>query len=245
MRNMLIICLTVFFVSLVKAQKPEIRKSFMHRGQSFDLIIIKTFSNPKLQVSFFDNEQKIPDVEVATLDTLSMFVTASIVDSSCNPLGLYINNGKEIHKLNSDSVGKGNFFLPENGILSISEGNRFEILKSKAFKSENDVRYAIQTGPLLVNYGKINPLFGINSTNKNMRCGVGIFVKDTEEYIVFARPNVAINYYDFASLFLNEFHCTIALNLESGSNATMHLPGMDNFSIDGSICRYLKIKFSD
>jgi uncharacterized protein YigE (DUF2233 family) len=210
------------------------------------LLIVKSKLSTSTTVVFFDNIQKLNDAELFSFDTTAFAITASIVDSSCKPLGLFVNNGTEISKINYDTMGVGNFFMPENGILCYTLDNQFKIERSKTFHSNTNIKHAVQTGPLLIWNFKINPSFGVSSKNKNIRCGVGMFTKNGEEYIVFVKSIIPVNYFDFASLFQDEFQCNIALTMESGNNAAMTLPGLStSIGIQNVICRYLKISFTD
>ncbi|MFX4978978.1 phosphodiester glycosidase family protein, partial [Acinetobacter baumannii] len=83
------------------------------------------------------------------------------------PVGLYIEQERQIQPLNEDN-GWGNFFLQPNGVLAWNKRRAIvlatEQYKAKAFQSD----YATQSGPMLVINGKINPLFLANSDSKKI-----------------------------------------------------------------------------
>ena len=153
----------------------------------------------------------------------SMFfaVTASIVDSGCRTLGLYIENGNKLKDLNLGQ-GNGNFYL-KPGVFAIAK-NKISIVESGVFKDSANHLYAIQSGPMLIVNNTINAAFDKNSKNRNIRCGVGIYTENNEAYLVFIKSLGPVSFYDFSRLFKEKFNCTDALCLESGSNCSMHLP---------------------
>lgn len=230
----------------VYCQHFEEKKASDFKTDKYDIFIIKKALLEKANTAFVLNDLNKNEIEFfKNISDSSYFaITASIVDSTCTPLGLFINNGKEINKINLIKSGKGNFFMPENGILQLSYKNLFSIVRSKFYSPDTSIRLAVQTGPLLIWDGGLNAGFDPNSKNKNIRCGVGIFSLKGEEYIIFAKSLTPVTFYNFASLFRDAYQCHTALNIESGTSCSMHLPGGSTFYSDSNIiCRYLKINF--
>jgi len=124
------------------------------------------------------------------------------------PLGLYIEDGKTIRQLNTRS-GSGNFYMEPNGVFCIKSDHTCEIIKTKDFNKKN-VQYATQSGPMLVINGKINPLFTQNSSNINIRNGVGL---SSDNKTIFVISKIPVNFYDFAAFF-QELGCVNALYLD-------------------------------
>ncbi len=149
---------------------------------------------------------------------------------SYQPVGLYIEKGKVLQNINLKSE-KGNFFMQPNGVFGISKNGTAHIFTSQQFNEnwEENLQYATQSGPMLLIEGKIHPKFGKNSVNKNIRSGVGIIDSKT---LVFAISNEPVNFYDFASLFLEEFGCQNALYLD-GVISEMYLPELGRFDSTG------------
>ena len=48
-----------------------------------------------------------------------------------SPKGLYIENKKEIQILDTKMVGYGNFYLQPNGVLSVDENHRVDIVQTQ------------------------------------------------------------------------------------------------------------------
>ncbi|WP_238586903.1 phosphodiester glycosidase family protein [Chryseobacterium sp. Leaf405] len=113
------------------------------------------------------------------------------------PKGLYIENFKTLHPIDTLS-GAGNFYLKPNGIFYITKSNTVEIIPTENFKQNSPIKFAIQSGPMLINKGKINLIFQQNSNNLNIRNGAGILKNGN---IIFAMSKKEINFYNFALFF--------------------------------------------
>lgn len=129
--------------------------------------------------------------------------------STGRPVGLYIQEGKEIEKLNTDKNQKGNFFLQPNGVFSETISHQFKVSKTTDFNPKN-IYNATQSGPLLVYNDTINPLFNPKSKNLNIRNGVG--VKENGN-VLFAISTEPVTFYEMAQLFKNH-NCPNALYLD-------------------------------
>jgi uncharacterized protein YigE (DUF2233 family) len=148
------------------------------------------------------------------------------VDGS--PLGLYISEKKQITPLNTRS-GDGNFYLKPNGVFYISTSNRGFVCKSEDFRNEGKVRYATQSGPMLLIEGKIHPEFKEASANVNIRNGVGILANGD---VLFAMSKTPVNFYEFANWFKMQ-GCTNALYLDGAVSRT-YLPEKNWVQTDGN-----------
>jgi len=144
------------------------------------------------------------------------------------PLGLYIENFKTIKKLNT-SKGSGNFYMEPNGVFYIDANNSAYICKTSDFGDANNVKYATQSGPMLVIDGKINAKFTKGSKSGFVRNGVGL-LPDGE--LLFAISKMEVNFYNFAEYFLSK-GCQNALYLD-GYVSKMYLPEKDCDQMDGS-----------
>ncbi len=140
-----------------------------------------------------------------------------------SPVGLYVENEKELSPINLQN-GKGNFFLKPNGIFYISKWNKAGIIESSNYdKIKGNIKYATQSGPLLLLNGNVHDKFRENSVNKHIRSGVGIIDTNTVVFIISKKP---VNFYDFAMLFKEEFNCKNALYLD-GFISEMYLPELE------------------
>lgn len=171
------------------------------------------------QLEFFVNKKK---------QNLLFAMNAGMFKEDFSPLGLYIENQKIIQSLNSSS-GHGNFYLKPNGIFYITKDKVAKICKTEDFKANSDVFFATQSGPMLVTNGKTHAAFQQNSTNLNIRNGVGIL--DNNE-VVFVMSKEKINFYDFASYF-KKLGCKNALYLD-GFVSRVYYPEKKWIQTDGN-----------
>jgi uncharacterized protein YigE (DUF2233 family) len=135
-----------------------------------------------------------------------------------SPQGLYIENGFIKSKIDTVQNGYGNFYMQPNGIFYITTDNKGIICKTKNFNNQH-IKYATQSGPLLLINGKIHPKFRKGSKNLNIRNGIGILPSGK---LLFAMSKEKINFYDFASYF-KSFGCKNALYLD-GFVSRIYLP---------------------
>ena len=144
-----------------------------------------------------------------------------------SPQGLYIENGKTLMALDTTS-GNGNFYLKPNGVFYISSKNIAVIVTTENFKKHN-IKYATQSGPMLVINGQIHSAFTQGSTNLNIRNGVGIL---EDGKVVFAMSKEEINFYDFANYF-KKIGCKNALYLD-GLVSRAYVPSENWVQTDGN-----------
>lgn len=144
----------------------------------------------------FSNLQKLVS---AKNKKLVFAMNAGMYQENNTPLGLYVDNQKQVTPLNK-KTGLGNFYLKPNGVFYIDTSNRAFIKSTDQIKISPSIKYATQSGPMLVADGVINPIFSKGSQNLNIRNGVGIL---PDGRILFAMSKGQINFYDFASYFKN------------------------------------------
>lgn len=144
------------------------------------------------------------------------------------PQGLYIEKGilkKEIDTAN----GNGNFYLKPNGVFYLTKDNQAFICTTPNFKMKSNIKYATQSGPMLVIDGNIHPEFKKNSTRVNVRNGVGILPNNE---VVFVLSKKEVNLYDFAAYF-KSLGCQNALYLDGFVSRT-YLPEQQWEQTDGN-----------
>lgn len=215
-------------------------------ADSFDVFIVAVTPENLKQFSILENTTKLPHqsfVEKFDTDSSLFLINASICDSSCNPLGYLKNNGVEAYPINLND-GKGNFYLKPNGALLLTKDDAL-IVESSFVSTINNVTLGVQSGPLLLNNGIVNPSFTSTSQNKKTRCGVGVFIDSKgEKKLVFIKSINPVSFYSFTMVFQKHFGCDVALCLES-SGCAMNLPYLKdtNFDVKNSVvCRYILFK---
>ncbi len=142
------------------------------------------------------------------------------------PVGLYIEN--KITKAKIDTTTQtGNFYLKPNGIFYITNDNQAAVCQTEKFVNKN-IKFATQSGPMLVIDGEIHPSFKQGSVHVNTRNGVGILPNNS---VIFAMSKKDINLYDFAKYF-KDLGCKNALFFDAFISRT-YLPEQNWTQTDG------------
>lgn len=136
-----------------------------------------------------------------------------------SPLGLYIENGKVIRKLNERQASNANFYLKPNGVFYITKDNKPSVCRSEDMIINDEIKYATQSGPMLVINGKIHPSFKQNSKSTNIRNGVGILPNNK---VLFVISKELVTFHELAEYFISQ-GCKNALYLDGGISMT-YLP---------------------
>lgn len=164
---------------------------------------------------YFNNFENIERWLLPRKRKLVFAVNAGMFHPGFNPVGLFVDHGITVAKLNLEN-GDGNFFLKPNGVFVVTnkgatviEASEFPKLAS-AVGLEN-VQVATQSGPMLVLDGKLHPAFRAGSDSRLFRNGVGVA---SEKRVVFAMSNEPVNFHEFARFFRDELGCKNALFLD-------------------------------
>ncbi len=164
-----------------------------------------------------------------------LFATnGGIYETDYTPLGLYIEDGKVLHPLNT-AQGTGNFYLQPNGVFYIDQAGG-HVVKTTDFQPSDGIVTATQSGPMLVDDGDINPAFTPGSKNLFTRTGVGI---DDTGRVVFAKAD-GVNFHDFAAYFRDTLHCRNALYLD-GHISLMYVAGGDETQLGGDFVSIISV----
>ena len=122
-----------------------------------------------------------------------MAMNGGIYDKAYAPLGLYIEKGRQLTPLNRASGG-GNFFIRPGGVFYL-RGQNAGIVSINKFRPSPAIRYAVQSGPMLIENGKINWRLKPSASSRKLRNGVGITGDGKVVFMLSARET---NFYDFA-----------------------------------------------
>jgi uncharacterized protein YigE (DUF2233 family) len=151
--------------------------------------------------------------------TLLFAMNAGMYDENQRPIGYYVEDGKQLKKLNRRNGG-GNFHLKPNGVFYVKDGKP-GVMETEAFaKSGIKPDYASQSGPMLVINGKIHPKFSETGTSRKLRNGVGI---DAAGRAYFVISENAVTFWEFATLFRDELKTDNALFFD-GSVSSLYAP---------------------
>lgn len=152
-----------------------------------------------------------------------LFATnAGMFDPAHKPVGLYIENGRELVRANTRS-GTGNFHLKPNGVFYVA-GDTAGVLETSAYlRQRPKADFATQSGPMLVIDGRLHPKFDRASISLKARTGVGVRSPGS---ILFAISEGEVSFNAFGKLFRDRLKCTNALFLDGGSASSLYAPGL-------------------
>jgi uncharacterized protein YigE (DUF2233 family) len=152
-----------------------------------------------------------------------LFATnAGMFDPAHKPVGLYVENGRELVRANTRS-GFGNFHMKPNGVFYVA-GDKAGVLETGAYlKQRPAVDFATQSGPMLVINGRLHPKFDRASSSLKTRNGVGV---RSASSIVFAISEGDVSFDAFGKLFRDRLKCSNALFLDGGSAASLYAPAL-------------------
>lgn len=148
---------------------------------------------------------------------LTFAMNAGMYHGDLSAVGLFVSDGRQAVRLNTAS-GRGNFFLKPNGVFVVTEVGARVIESSQYPKLGQRVMLATQSGPLLVQDGKLHPAFKADSDSRLFRNGVGVPSPDTALFVISEAP---VNFYEFATLFRDKLGCPNALFLD-GSISSLY-----------------------
>ncbi len=160
--------------------------------------------------------------------TLVFAMNGGMYKKDHTPQGLFIQNFQSQSPLDSTTKGHGNFYLKPNGIFYVTSDLKAVVCKTEDFPKTKNIRFATQSGPMLVIDGNIHSAFKIGSKNLNIRNGVGIFPGGK---VLFAMSKDPINFYDFA-IYFKKLGCKNALYLDGFVSRT-YLPEKQWIQTDG------------
>lgn len=173
--------------------------------------------------------QRLRDYLIRKHRRLVFAVNGGMFKADYSPVGLFIQDQKVITPIDTGS-GEGNFYLKPNGVLYITSDNKAGICPTSDFALAGRVKFATQSGPLLLIDGRLHPSFKKGSSNLNIRNGVGLL---SGNRLLFAMSAEPINFYDFASYFQNS-GCQNALYLDGFVSRT-YLPEQGWDHTDGNL----------
>jgi uncharacterized protein YigE (DUF2233 family) len=227
------ILIAIFLILLMSMTFFFLRK----KDNIDDNRFISYFINPKEQnIQFYwkndsnENFRSIGNLQywLAKKNKKLIFaMNAGMYKKDNSPQGLYIENHTILAEIDTIN-GNGNFYLKPNGIFYLTNDNTPKICKTTNFIDNGNIKYATQSGPMLVINGQIHPAFIKGSSNINIRNGVGIL---SNNRVFFAMSKREINFYDFANYF-KSMGCTNALYLDGYVSRT-YLPEKKWVQTDG------------
>jgi uncharacterized protein YigE (DUF2233 family) len=146
-------------------------------------------------------------------------MNAGMFDDGLRPIGLYIEDGTQVKKLNRRD-GYGNFHMKPNGVFFV-KGDRLGVVTSDQFaKMTEKPDFATQSGPMLVIDGQIHPKLSPTGQSRKVRNGVGMVNDHTAAFVI---SEDAVTFHEFAGLFRDELKCSNALFFD-GTVSSLYAP---------------------
>src|SRR3954451_384139 len=124
-------------------------------------------------------------------------MNAGMFDEKGRAIGLFVEEGRQAHKINL-RTGGGNFHLLPNGVFLVRGSGKAEIQPSSRYEPSPDIRFATQSGPMLVIDEKVNSKFDLDGESRNLRNGVGIEQNGTPVFVISEEP---VSFGNFARFF--------------------------------------------
>ena len=187
----------------------------------------------------FLNFGALEDYLLADGQRLLAAMNAGIFDTNSRPLGLHIERGQILRRLNSRRSGYGNFYLQPNGVFFLERSNgtiRARLLTTTAFeRAHPDIREtgssarvleATQSGPMLVVDGRINSAFKPDSGNRLIRNAIGV---RSANRVLLVLTQTPVNFHTLARFLRDQLQCANALYLD-GNISNLYVPGSKNNS---------------
>jgi uncharacterized protein YigE (DUF2233 family) len=200
------------------------------------IVCTATLGRDDLRLFWKDSHREpyrhFPAIAKAVADegrTLVFAMNAGMYLTDFSPIGLYVENGKELRPANTKTMdgppGKvPNFYKKPNGVFFLNEADAGILPTKDYLKRRPKTRFATQSGPMLVIKNELNPIFIAGSTDRTRRSGVGICSGGS---VRFAISEGAVNFHDFARLFRDHLRCPNALFLDGGNGTGIYAPDLD------------------
>jgi uncharacterized protein YigE (DUF2233 family) len=158
---------------------------------------------------------------VAPAGHLLFAINAGMFDPDGRPVGLYVENGRELVRANTKS-GRGNFHMQPNGVFYVA-GQSAGVLDTAAYlKLRPRADFATQSGPMLVINGRLHPRFALDGASRKPRDGIGIVNPST---LAVAISDSEVSFGEFGRLFQDRLRCSNALFLDGGTVPSLYIPG--------------------
>ena len=152
--------------------------------------------------------------------TLRFAMNAGMFDERGGPIGLYVADGSERHRI-SRRAGPGNFGMLPNGLLAVDGEGRVAIVTSARYDPASRPQWATQSGPMLVIDGALHPAIQPNGRSLNVRNGVGVADPDTAWFVISDEP---VSFGRLARLFRDLLGCRNALYFDGSVSSLWDRP---------------------
>lgn len=170
---------------------------------------------------------------------LTFAINGGIYDPGNIVKGLYIENGSLLSPPDT-AKGYGNFYTKPNGIFMLTQNNKANIINTTdyfTYQNKSEIKYAIQSGPLLIDSFKIQQDFPKKVKHKYTRSAVCITDNGELKFVISEHP---ISLFSFNTFLVKKLKCKKALYLD-GAICRMYLPGQNKLSLVGNFASIITI----
>ncbi|MEO0584994.1 MAG: phosphodiester glycosidase family protein, partial [Bacteroidota bacterium] len=198
-----------FQTCTVDPQKIDIQL-FNPKGKRFSGQNVHTFESLEALARKYEKE-------------LVFAMNAGMFERNRQAKGLLILNGQEYKPLDLSKDGYGNFYMQPNGVFAIDSSGKAYVVKTENFLPLRDtvgIRYATQSGPMMVIEGQINPKFNDGSPNRHIRNAVGV-TRDNQ--VIFAISEERVTFFELSSYMIQQ-GCTNVLYLDGAISQAYFSP---------------------
>jgi uncharacterized protein YigE (DUF2233 family) len=155
--------------------------------------------------------------------TLTFAMNAGMYMEDLSPLGLFVQDHRELVPLNR-RTGFGNFYRPPNGVFLIDEHGARVLTTQEYADVSLHLLLATQSDPMLVHRGAITQSPVMNSKSTSLRIRNGVCVP-SPEVAVFVISDSPVTFYAFAKFFPDQAGCREELYLD-GSISSLYAPSV-------------------
>lgn len=126
-------------------------------------------------------------------------------------VGYYVEKGERLKELNREN-GDGNFYMKPNGVF-FGTGTKWQVLGSNTFFNTIGDRpqFGTQSGPLLLDGGKLHPQIQDDGPSRAIRNGVGVSADGKAHFVISDAP---VSFGQLARYFRDEVKVRQALYLD-------------------------------
>ena len=225
----------IFDPSALQGQAACETRSF--EGSAFTVCPFNRNASQDVRLAWRDSQGK-PLRSLAALETalgaeagsVRFAMNAGMYDHNGAPIGLYVEGGKVLKKLNTNE-GPGNFHLMPNGVFAVDDHGRVSVAATKDYYPPNKL-WATQSGPMLVIGGNLHPKFDADGPSRLVRNGVGVKDPNTAYFVI---SEDGVSFGRFARFFRDGLGCADALYLDGSVSSLWDPAGgrQDGFSALG------------
>lgn len=150
-------------------------------------------------------------------------VNGGMYHENRRPVGLAVEDGRELTPANTADGRGANFTLKPNGVFFVENGRAFVRETGRYLAESRAPELATQSGPMLLVDGRIHPRFVRDSDSRYVRNGVCAGDEGRTVRLVLSRR--AVNFWDFAVFFRDELGCRDALFFD-GQVSSLFYPAL-------------------